>query len=96
MNLQFFFNITYLHLRKRNVIRRLLFSFFNRKYKDQARINVRLLKLERLDRKAFRIFDRNAIVAFFLFYHLNLRVAIPIVCRGDIEKKEKRLSKKVY
>lgn len=30
MNLQFFFNIEYLHLRKRNVIRRFLFSFFNR------------------------------------------------------------------
>lgn len=44
--------------------------------------------------KTFRIFDRNAIVAFFFFKSfLNLRVAIPIVCRGDIEKKEKRLSK---
>lgn len=98
MNLQFFSSINHVFTSTECFIRRLEFSFFNRHTK-MKRVNVRLLKLERLDRldvKTFRVFDRNAIVAFFFFIFYFLRVAIPIVCRGDIEKKEKRLSKKVY
>lgn len=69
MNLQFFSSINHVFTSTECFIRRLEFSFFNRHTK-MKRVNVRLLKLERLDRldvKTFRVFDRNAIVAFFFF-----------------------------